>query len=144
MEVKSKESSKLWDQSFWSKQEPPSFTKLGDLNNPLDLSILPIPKLKNPNIHYRCPKCYNFPFIQFLKNKEDIIYTCACIKNKYLKIRDLFIPENKYITSLNDKENMNQILGFKCLVINLIKTKNLNISVFHVEIISVRIAFNII
>ena len=90
----SKGSSKLWNQSFWNKNEPPSFKE--NLNEPFNLSILPIPKLKNPNNHYICTKCFYFPFILFLNNKEEIIYTCACVKNKHLKINELFDSENKY------------------------------------------------
>ena len=118
----SNENSKLWNQSFWSKNEPPTYTSKDNFKEPFNLSVLPIPKLKNPNIHYICPKCFNFPFIQFLNNKEDIYYSCACIRNKYLKIKDLFDPENKYITNLNnsniinkkDDDNLNKNHGFKC------------------------------
>ena len=116
----SKGSSKLWNQSFWNKNEPPSFKE--NLNEPFNLSILPIPKLKNPNNHYICTKCFYFPFILFLNNKEEIIYTCACVKNKHLKINELFDSENKYIANLNknniinssDNVNLNPNNGFKC------------------------------
>ena len=30
----------------------------------LNLNILPIINLNDPSIHYRCPKCYNFPIIE--------------------------------------------------------------------------------
>ena len=81
-----------------------SFTKLEYLNNSLKWSNPPIQKLRNPNIHYRCPKCFNFPIIQFLNNKESIYYTCACYEKKFINIKDLFIKDNHYLTFLEDDE----------------------------------------
>ena len=55
------------------------------------VNILPIPEQENPDIHYRCPKCFNFPKIEFIdKNEEIIIYTCCCYKNKRVPVKDLF------------------------------------------------------
>ena len=65
--------SKLWNQIDWSKINPPEPRKLENSTNTFNLDIPPIPKLNNPNIHYRCPKCYNFPLISFL-NEEYISY----------------------------------------------------------------------
>jgi len=116
----SKDSSKLWNRSFYKNE--PSYISKENLNEPFNLSTIIIPKLKNPNNHYICTKCFYFPFIQFLDNKEDIIYTCACVKNERLKIKDLFDSENKYVINLNnnniinsnDNVNLNKDLGFKC------------------------------
>ena len=79
-----------------------------------NLRIPPIPKLKDPCIHYRCPNCYNFPYIEFMTNKEDITYFCNCSKDtKYLNIKDLFVPQNEKLTFLNNS-NEKQKEGFKC------------------------------
>ena len=42
----SNENSKLWNQSFWSKNEPPTYTSKDNFKESFNLSILPIPKLK--------------------------------------------------------------------------------------------------
>ena len=42
-----------------------------------------------------CPKCHNFPLIQYI-NEREIYYTCGCIKKKQMKIKELFDNENKY------------------------------------------------
>ena len=107
----SKDNSYFWEHpSYYALS---SDNKEENLDSAFNLNILPIINLKDPSIHYRCPKCGNFPFIEFKTNQEDISYSCACYKDKYLPIKDLFVPENKYLTFL-DKENENQILGFKC------------------------------
>ena len=86
----SKDKSKFWEHSSY---DLPNYSKNEDLDYSFNLKIPPIPKLKDPSIHYRCPKCYNFPFIEFKKNKEDISYFCACSKDtKYLTIKELFAP----------------------------------------------------
>ena len=99
--------------------EQPSYDRPNNINsnnldNKFTSKIPPIPKLRDPNIHYRCPNCFNFPYIVFMANKEDISYVCACPKDtKYLNIKELFVPENKHLTFLNNI-NENQIKGFKC------------------------------
>ena len=98
-------------------------------NITLDISTPPIPKLKYPHIHYRCPKCYKFPLIEFV-DKKFVKYLCPCRKEnkeekqKYLllEIEKLFIKENKYMTFFNDEslsrpshiEKKDEIIGFKC------------------------------
>ena len=91
-----------------------------------DISLGPsfsyIPKLTYPNIHYRCPKCYNFPLIQFL-DRENINYKCACIDKKRMKIKELFKKEANFLTFLNEPksnnnekdetEKKNEKIGFK-------------------------------
>ena len=57
--------SRLWNQLDWSNIEPPNFRQLENSISTLNLTISPISRLKHPNIHYRCPKCYNFPLINF-------------------------------------------------------------------------------
>ena len=82
----------------------------------LNLNILPIINLKDPCIHYRCPKFYNFPIIEFKKNQEYISYICACSKDtKYLSIKDLFVPKNEFLTFLNNR-NENKNKGFLCTI----------------------------
>jgi len=66
--------------------EQPSYDRPNNINsnnldNKFTSKIPPIPKLRDPNIHYRCPKCFNFPYIVFMANKEDISYVCACPKD---------------------------------------------------------------
>ena len=110
-----------------------SFTKLEYLNNSLKWSNPPIQKLRNPNIHYRCPKCFNFPIIQFLNNQESIYYTCACYEKKFINIKDLFIKDNHYLTFLEDDESeilenkkTDKNLGFKCTKHQSIKYNKFN------------------
>ena len=91
-------------------------------------NIPPIPKLEETFIHYRCPKCFNFPLIEFIdKNEEIIIYTCACYYKKRINIEDLFNKEKKYMTFLEDKpktSTKNDILGFKCTKHKTLETNN--------------------
>ena len=110
-----------------------SFTKLEYLNNSLKWSNPPIQKLRNPNIHYRCPKCFNFPIIQFLNNQESIYYTCACYEKKFINIKYLFIKDNQYLTFLEDDESeilenkkTDKNLGFKCTKHQSIKYNKFN------------------
>ena len=101
-----------------------SFNKLERLDTSLKWNIPLIPKLRNPNLHYRCPKCHNFPLIQFLSNQESIFYTCACYEKKFISIKDLFIKENKFMTFLDDDESEflkkgtkkpnDENIGFRC------------------------------
>ena len=96
------------------------------------VNILPIPEQENPDIHYRCPKCFNFPKIEFIdKNEEIIIYTCCCYKNKRVPVKDLFyngkdiskkfmsFPDSNNILINIDNNNNTQkkeeILGYKCI-----------------------------
>ena len=85
---------------------------------PFKSKIPPILKTNYNNVHYLCPKCHFFPFIQFI-NLDEIYYTCGCrnLNNKEknekngkesVKIENLFISENKYMTFLdnNDKKNL--------------------------------------
>ena len=51
--------------------------------------------------HYLCPKCYNFPLIEFTKSKKYIKITCSCYNNKKILIKDLFDESNNYITINN-------------------------------------------
>ena len=102
-----------------------NFSKLEYKDISLNYNIPPIPKLDYPNIHYRCPKCYNFPLIEFINENEKIIrYSCACYKNKVIKIEELFQKEKNYMSfidtiSLNDTNDANdskkeEIIGFRC------------------------------
>ena len=82
----------------------------------LNLNILPIINLNEPSIHYRCPKCYNFPIIEFKKNQEYVSYICACSKDsKYISIKDLFAQEKKFLTFLNNR-NLNKNKGLLCTI----------------------------
>ena len=110
-----------------SRSESFSFKKFEQIqnDNSFGLNFNYMPKLTYSNIHYRCPKCYNFPMINIV-DRENIIYECGCPdrKKKSLKIKDLFNKENKYMTFLNDSkqniseedkiEKINENIGFKC------------------------------
>jgi hypothetical protein len=107
----SKDSSKFYEHPSYAGQNDSINDSLESFFN---LEILPIIKLKDTSIHYRCPICYKFPYIEFMTNKEDITYFCNCSKDtKYLNIKDLFVPQNKYLTFLNNS-NEKQKEGFKC------------------------------
>ena len=96
----------------------PDFINLENSNNSLN-NIQTKLKLKYYYIHYRCPKCYNFPFIEFI-DFGSILYTCNCFEKKPLKIEELF-KENKYMTFLNNlssDEKLNENIGFKCTIHN--------------------------
>ena len=100
--------------SYYSR----NFSKL-ELNEPnLSFDELPIPKLENSNIHYRCPKCFNFPLIEFIdKNEEIIIYSCACFKARRINIKDLFNKEKNYMSfknNINSNSKIEDIIGYKC------------------------------
>ena len=100
--------------SYYSR----NFSKL-EFNEPnLSFDELPIPKLENSNIHYRCPKCFNFPLIEFIdKNEEIIIYSCACFKARRINIKDLFNKEKNYMSfqnNINSNSKIEDIIGYKC------------------------------
>ena len=110
--MNNKSNSKFYEHSSYGGQS------ISEEDCSLNLNILPIIYLKDPNSHYRCPKCFNFPIIEFEKNQEDISYYCACSKNtKYLHIKDLFAPENEneFLTFLNYR-NKNIFEGFLCSI----------------------------
>ena len=100
------------------------YSQLSALDKTLISKIPPIPKLKNPNIHYRCPKCFNFPFIEFIDKTEKIIrHTCACHLKQLINIKDFFDEEKKYMTfldstilskNISNNEDLIKIIGFKC------------------------------
>ena len=55
-----------------------------------------IPKLeKDFNTHYLCPKCFQFPLIDFI-SRDYIHYICFCKdrKKKLVKIKELFNKDN--------------------------------------------------
>ena len=84
-------------------------------NISLNLTIPPIPKLKNQAYSYLCPKCHTFPVLQLL-NEEYISYKCSCtdIKGiKLLKIKDLFDKEKRYMTFINESESDNEIDNYE-------------------------------
>ena len=109
----SKDNSKFYEHPSY---DHPNYSNNDNLDYSLNLKFPLIPKLKDPNIHYRCPKCYYFPYIEFITNQEDITYFCDCSKDtKYLSIKELFIPENEHLTVFN-KNNENQNEGFKCKI----------------------------
>ena len=105
-----------------------SFYSNGGMHESFNTKIPIIPKTKFPYIHYLCPKCFNFPIINFLTDKF-IYYTCKCKKDdeKYdnrrlIKIKDLFNKENQLMTFIeNDISNelnknpKEKFKGFKCI-----------------------------
>ena len=67
-----------------------------EMSSSFDISIYNIlNENEYPYMHYMCPKCHNFPLIQYI-NEREIYYTCGCIKKKQMKIKELFDNENKY------------------------------------------------
>ena len=105
-----------------------NFQTLQNIEPSFDESFLPIPELENPDIHYRCPKCFNFPLIEFIDNNEEIIiYTCACYEKKRLKVKDLFFKDKDYkknylsfpednniiLDNINNQRK-EEIIGYKC------------------------------
>ena len=82
-----------------------------------------IPKLeKYINTHYLCPKCFQFPLIDFI-SKEYIYYKCFCKdrEKKLVQIKELFNKDAQYMTFLNNyllinssENSKDKIKGFKC------------------------------
>ena len=70
-----------------------SYSSIEHDNESLNISIPPIPQLDNPDIHYLCPKCHNFPLIEFKTDEEYIKYTCNCYKGELIKLDDIFNNE---------------------------------------------------
>ena len=95
-----------------------NFNKLESFEPNISFDELPIPKLEDSNIHYRCPKCFNFPLIEFInKNEEIIIYSCACYKGKRIFIQDLFDKEKKYMSFQNNPNKdskIEEVVGYMC------------------------------
>ena len=88
-----------------------------ELNEPnLSFDELPIPELENSDIHYICPKCFNFPLIEFIdKNEEKIIYSCSCYKKQIINIKDLFNEEKNYMLFKKiTSQKFEDIIGLKC------------------------------
>ena len=90
-----------------------------------NINIPPI--LEKQNIHYRCPKCFNFPVIDFIENNEEFVYyTCNCYDKKPIRMEELFKNEKKETTYMTFSDNNNILsnvldnikkdlfLGFKC------------------------------
>ena len=109
----------------FSYNESLSYSSIEHNDVSLDISVPPIPQLDDPDYHYLCPKCHNFPLIEFLsEEKEYVKYKCSCTKEQkeLVKIDDFF--KNK-ITILNNKEfnslTKDKIIGFKCTSHNSLK-----------------------
>ena len=87
--------------------------QINDTTNELNTfslnNIEPILKSET-NYHYLCPKCHIFPFIEFIRSKKYIKYTCRCYNNKEILIKDLFDKNNNYMI-INDLSDTN-ILSF--------------------------------
>ena len=103
----------------YSYTESLSYSSIEHNNSSLNISIPPIPQLDNPDIHYLCPRCHNFPLIEFKADEEYIKYTCNCYKGELIKLDDIFNNEKKYMTILNKKEinsqTIDKVIGFKCI-----------------------------
>ena len=68
-------------------------------------------KNQNKN-HYRCPKCFFFPYIQIIdKNKVNYICKCTDRKGKQIKIKDLINEIKDY--EKNNK-NINERNELRC------------------------------
>ena len=64
-----------------------------NINELSNLDIEPISKIDYSN-HYICTKCHIFPFIKFCKDRKRIRWTCSCVNNKEILIKDLFNKTN--------------------------------------------------
>ena len=91
------------------------FSLYNQINNiePFELDIPPILESNYPNFHYLCPKCRFFPYIE-LNNQDEIYYTCACRNRVKIKIENLFLSNNEYITSFNEDMEDSKI-GLRCI-----------------------------
>ena len=74
----------------------------------LDLESIP------DSYHYFCANCLKFPFIKFCKDRKNIRWTCSCINNKKISIKDLFdkiynFSNENGFTSLNIDIKINDI-----------------------------------
>jgi hypothetical protein len=85
---------------------------------PFNSDIEAIPKESS---HYLCPKCHIFPFIEFCKDKRHIKFTCRCMNNKKILIKDLLDKKKEYIiiedSMTNFLSSINRNLdceGIKC------------------------------
>ena len=57
-----------------------------------------VPENEEEKTHYLCPKCFQFPLIDFI-SKEYIYYSCFCKdrEKKLVKIKQLFQKDNEYM-----------------------------------------------
>ena len=118
--------------SYDEKAQPSSGNTTTFGQKDLGWKVPLIPKLeKYFNAHYLCPKCFQFPLIDFI-SKEYIYYKCFCEdrggkdKDRFnekilVKIKDLFNKDNKYMTFLNNYISINsspnskdESKGLKC------------------------------
>ena len=84
--------------------------------------LIPTRNEKYLNAHYLCPKCFQFPLIDFI-SKEYIYYRCFCPDRlkKLVKIKRLFNKDEKYMTFSDNTILTNSSLisqdmikGFRC------------------------------
>ena len=87
-------------ESFFGSNFNQTNNSTNDINKQSFSNINPILK-EEDKYHYLCPKCYNFPLIEFFKSKKYIKFTCSCYNNKKILIKDLFDESNNYITINN-------------------------------------------
>ena len=93
----------------------------GPINNDIsfNLDITGILKDDNNDIHYRCPKCFLFPYIEII-NKNEIQYRCKCTKEekggvKIIKIKDLINKFTNFGDEKNKNINKNKDKGLICI-----------------------------
>ena len=93
----------------------------GPINNDIsfNLDITGILKDDNNDIHYRCPKCFLFPYIEII-NKNEIQYRCKCTKEekggvKIIKIKDLINKFTNFEDENNKNINKNKDKGLICI-----------------------------
>ena len=90
-------------------------------NTPFNSDIESIP-ISEKQYHYICTECKKFPFIEFCKDLKNIKYTCRCVNNKKILIKDLVdkIKENFELPVIFPSEreipevNNNDIDGLLC------------------------------
>ena len=63
-----------------------------NINDIFQLDLEPI----SDSNHYLYPKCLKFPFIKFCKDRKNIRWTCSCMNNKKILIKDLFDNTNNF------------------------------------------------
>ena len=100
MKYNSKNKDLSKSESFFGSNFNQTNNSTNDINKQSFSNINPILK-EEDKYHYLCPKCYNFPLIEFFKNKKYIKFTCSCYNNKKILIKDLFDESNNYITINN-------------------------------------------
>ena len=79
-------------------------------------NIKPILK-EEEGYQYICPKCHQFPLIEFTESIKTIKLGCKCYNNKEILIKDLFDKYNKFII-INQLSNLNLLSSSNIFEVN--------------------------